>query len=66
MKRLYRSKENRVFAGVFGGLGDYFDADPVLLRLAGIFVCIVTAIFPFLIGYIVACFIVPEEPETKK
>ncbi|MCF7845387.1 MAG: PspC domain-containing protein, partial [Candidatus Pacebacteria bacterium] len=50
MKRLYRSKENRVFAGVFGGLGDYFDADPVLLRLAGIFVCIVTAIFPFLIG----------------
>jgi phage shock protein C len=66
MKRLYRSRENRIFAGIFGGLGDYFEVDPVPLRLAGILICITTAIFPFIIGYIVACFVVPEAPKNKK
>jgi len=30
-KKLYRSTKNRVFAGVLGGLGEYFDVDPVVL-----------------------------------
>lgn len=33
MKKLYRSKENRVLAGIFGGLGEYLEVDPVILRL---------------------------------
>ena len=33
MKRLYRSMQDRKIAGVCGGLGDYFDIDPVFFRL---------------------------------
>ena len=32
-KRLYRSKTNRVIAGVCGGLGEYFGIDPIILRI---------------------------------
>jgi|TARA_Y100000310_G_C20601750_1_gene773404 phage shock protein C len=32
-KRLFRSKTNRVLAGVCGGIGDYFNVDPTLIRL---------------------------------
>lgn len=32
-KKLYRSKKNRVIAGIAGGLGEYFDIDPVLVRV---------------------------------
>ena len=33
MKRLYRSRHNRVIGGVCGGIGEYFDIDPLLIRL---------------------------------
>ncbi len=32
-RRLYRSEEDRVVAGICGGLGEYFNIDPVLIRL---------------------------------
>ncbi|MEW6723545.1 MAG: PspC domain-containing protein [Bacillota bacterium] len=32
-KRICRSKTNRLLAGVCGGLGEYFDVDPTLIRL---------------------------------
>ena len=33
MKRLYRSRTDRSFLGVCGGLGEYFDVDPVIFRI---------------------------------
>lgn len=64
MKRLYRSKENRVFGGVIGGLGEYFNADPVLLRLLWVLILIFTGVIPGLITYLIALAIVPEKPAT--
>jgi len=32
-KRLYRSKKNKIIAGVCGGIGEYLDTDPTLIRL---------------------------------
>ena len=32
-KRLYRSRENRMICGVCGGIADYFNVDPTLIRL---------------------------------
>ena len=61
-KLLYKSKTNKVFAGVIGGLGEYFDIDPTLLRLAYLLVAILTAVFPAVIAYLVACIIVPSHP----
>ncbi len=51
-----------MFAGILGGLGEYFDVDPVLLRLGCIFLAACTAFIPGLVAYTVAIFIVPEKP----
>jgi phage shock protein C len=62
MKRLYRSEENKVFAGIIGGVGEYFEVDPVILRLLWVLVVLFTGGFPGIIVYIVAIFIVPKKP----
>jgi phage shock protein C len=61
MKRLYRSSDNKVFAGILGGLGEYFEVDPVVLRLVFVFLLLATAVVPGLIAYIAAVFIVPAK-----
>jgi len=61
MKRLYRSSDNKVFAGILGGLGEYFDVDPVLLRLGFVFLLLATAVIPGVIAYAAAVFIVPHK-----
>ncbi|MDD4761926.1 MAG: PspC domain-containing protein [Candidatus Pacebacteria bacterium] len=66
MKNLYRSRDNKVFAGIFGGLGEYFDLDPTLLRLLWLFVLVITAFVPGIIAYIIAMFVVPKKPESER
>jgi phage shock protein C len=60
-KRLFKSKKNKVLAGVFGGLGEYFDIDPTILRLAWLLVVVFTAVVPGTIAYIVAAIIMPQK-----
>ena len=60
-KKLYRSEKNRVLAGIFGGLGEYFNVDPTVLRLGWLLVFVFTGIFPGLLAYIIAIFIVPNK-----
>ncbi len=59
MKRLMLSRNDRKIAGVCGGLGEYFDVDPTLIRLGVVVVGLVTAVIPMLIAYILAWFIIP-------
>ncbi len=61
VKRLYRSKDNYIFCGIFGGIGEYFNIDPTIIRLFAILLCILTAIIPFIILYTVSCFVIPTE-----
>lgn len=63
MKKLYRSNTNKIFGGIIGGIGEYFDVDPALLRLAWLLVLIFTGVVPGLIAYIVALFVVPQKPK---
>jgi len=63
-KRLYRSSTNKVFAGIVGGLGDYFDIDPTILRLLATVFLIFSGILPALVVYIIALFIVPLPPHS--
>ena len=65
MKKLYRSKENKVMGGVLGGLGEYFDIDPVVLRVIFILLGAITGFIPFLIGYIIVALIVPTDHKEK-
>lgn len=60
MKRVYRSNTDKVFSGVIGGLGEYFDVDPVLLRLGYLILTVITGILPCIVVYIIASVIVPK------
>ena len=61
MKKLYRSKKNKVLAGVCGGFGDYMNLDPVLVRVIFVLLVLVTGFFPGLLAYIIAWLIIPEQ-----
>ena len=59
VKRLYRSKSNRIIGGVCGGLADYLNIDANALR-------VITALLTFVMGmslwvYLLAWLIIPEE-----
>ena len=58
--KLYRSRRVRVFGGIAGGLAQYFNLDPVLVRV--LFV-VVTLLHGFgILLYIILWIVVPEEP----
>lgn len=61
-KKLYRSRKNRVFAGVIGGLAAYLGKDVVFLRLITVVLLVLTGFFPLGLIYLIAVFLVPEEP----
>lgn len=56
-KRLYKSRTNRVLCGVCGGLGEYLNVDPTILRLLLVLLAFTTT---GIIAYIVAAVIMPE------
>jgi phage shock protein C len=61
MKRLYRSRSDRMISGLSSGLGIYIGLDPTVVRL--IFAISTVFLFPFpIIVYGVMMLIVPEEP----
>lgn len=62
-KQLYRSRTNKMVAGVCGGLGQYFDVDPTIIRL--LFVLLVLANGMGVLAYLAMWLIVPEEGETS-
>ncbi len=57
-KRLYRSTENKMIAGVCGGLGEYFDIDPTIVRL--VVVAAAVAAGSGLVAYILAWIVIPQ------
>jgi phage shock protein C len=60
-KRLYKSKTNKVLGGVCGGLAEYFDVDPVLVRVIAV-VLIFTGMS--VIAYLILWVIMPQQSET--
>ena len=56
-KRLYRSKSNKVIAGVCGGIGEYFNVDPVIVRL--LWVLLVLGYGFGILAYLIAWLIIP-------
>ena len=63
MKKLCKSNKNRKICGVCGGIAEYLNADPTLIRLA--FVVISMAAGTGLLAYIVAALIMPEANEVE-
>jgi len=65
MKQLYRSETNKVWKGVLGGFGEYFDIDPALLRVLFVVFVLATGFFPGVIAYIIATFLMPVRSESR-
>ena len=65
---LYRSKDNKYLFGICGGLGEYFNTDPNIMRLLVVLLALVnlfSSLFAIIIFYMVAYFIIPEHPEER-
>jgi phage shock protein C len=58
-KRLYRSRTNKVFAGICGGIGEYFEIDPVVVRGLWLLTVVFTGVVSGIFVYIVAIYIIP-------
>lgn len=63
-RRLYRSRQDRVVAGVAGGLGQYMNIDPVLVRLGFVLLGLTSGGLG-LVAYIIMAIIVPNRPEGE-
>lgn len=59
-RRLYRSRDDRMLAGVAGGLAELWDADPALIRIVWAILVPFTGGFA-LLAYVIMAFVVPEE-----
>lgn len=62
-KHLKRSRNDRMIAGVMGGLGEYFAIDSTVLRLAYVGLTVLTGGVPGIIIYLIAIFLVPADAE---
>lgn len=51
-----------MLAGICGGLAEYFQLDPSLVRIGVILICLFTGVFPVCVAYGVMVFVVPEKP----
>jgi phage shock protein C len=64
MKKLYKSDFDQILTGVIGGVGEYFDVDPTVLRIGFVLLVVISGIFPGIIAYIIAYFLIPERPHA--
>lgn len=61
MKKLTRSKSNKIISGVCGGIGEFFGVDPTLIRVAFVLLGISTSTTSFIVIYLVSTIIIPED-----
>ena len=61
-KKLYRSNDNKIIAGVCGGIAEFFSLDPTLVRLGLVVFCALRG--SGILAYIIAAIIMPKAPDT--
>ena len=64
MKKLYRSKNERKISGVCGGIAQFFNCDPTIIRLIWAFVSVFSAAVPGILVYFICALVIPEEPDA--
>ena len=62
-KRLKRARNDRMIAGVCGGLAKYMNVDPTIVRLVFALATLFTVLFPGILIYLIMWIIVPKESE---
>ena len=64
-RRLVRSTRHKMLAGVCGGVGEYMDIDPTVVRVVYVLVTVFTALVPGLLAYVIMFFLVPRDDEIS-
>mgnify|MGYP001819505562 CR=1 FL=1 len=64
VKKLYRSTKNRMLAGVCGGLAEYFELDPTIIRV--LFVLVSVFAGGGILVYIILWLLIPQEPQAAE
>jgi phage shock protein C len=59
---LYRSRNNRMIAGVCGGIAEWLGWTPTAVRVAYVIISILSVGFPGTIAYIILWIVMPQEP----
>ena len=60
-KKLYKSNDNKMIDGVCGGIAEYFDIDPTMVRLGWVLFCALGG--SGFLAYIIAAIVIPSNPE---
>jgi phage shock protein PspC (stress-responsive transcriptional regulator) len=60
IKRLYRSQEDKMLGGVCGGIAEYLNVDPTVIRLIWVLLTLVS-FGAGVLGYLICWFIIPEK-----
>ncbi len=63
-KKLYKTEQDKVICGVCGGIGEYLDLDPNIVRLIAVLITIFSAGFPTVVAYIVMACVLPFKSQT--
>jgi phage shock protein C len=63
-RRLTRSNRNKMIAGVCGGLAEYLDMDPTVVRVLYVLASILSAAFPGVVAYIILMFLMPPPEQV--
>lgn len=64
--RLYRSSKDKMIAGVCGGIAEWLDWDPTVVRLTYIVLSLLSAAFPGLLVYLILWLVTPPAEESSR
>ncbi|MFA7198742.1 MAG: PspC domain-containing protein [Methanoculleus sp.] len=64
-KKLTRSTSDRWIAGICGGIGEYLEIDPNVIRVIWVVLTVLTTIFPGVLIYILLWIILPEQGQAR-
>jgi phage shock protein C len=65
-RRLTRSRKHKMIAGVCGGVAEYLEVDPTVVRVVYVIASLLSAAFPGLLAYIVLVFLMPLPDSPSK
>lgn len=65
-RRLTRSRKHRIIAGVCGGVAEYLELDPTVVRVVYVVASIFSALFPGVLAYIILAFLMPRPEDTAR
>lgn len=66
MKKLYRSRSNRMVSGICGGLAEYMETDPTIIRIIAVILLVMSGFMPMGLIYLIGMMIIPNEEDVIK